>query len=333
MKNFKIILILMITIFISLFASASVTQDINLIISVDWEGYSLEDYNLEAMRKFRDDYPNIKIVHFLNAAYFLKKGIKLSTITKKIKSVIRKGDELGLHIHPFETLLKASGVSYKEGQTFWGRSESVPINGVRGHDLPLSLFNEAELRLLIRTSIHILEKNGFKNLRSFRAGGWSASPEVLSALVKEGIFIDSSAVSPAIIRNLVGRDSPLYKDIVNKYWANTTIQSANTYEIETSAGKILEIPNNFALADYITGISVFKNFKIFINAIDFSSEHPVNLHYGFHQETAAQFIGEVRSAIDNIAKYISAYQIELYSKTFQDLVVKKRKRRVCSALF
>jgi hypothetical protein len=120
---------------------------------------------------------------------------------------------------------------------------------------------------------------------------------------------------------------------VNKYWANTTIQSANTYEIETSAGKILEIPNNFALADYITGISVFKNFKIFINAIDFSSEHPVNLHYGFHQETAAQFIGEVRSAIDNIAKYISAYQIELYSKTFQDLVVKKRKRRVCSALF
>jgi hypothetical protein len=312
------IIFFILVLFFSFFVRASDTQLINLIISVDWEGFSLEDHNLEAFKKFRDSYPQIKIVHFLNAAYFLQPDAAADVIRTKMNSVIREGDELGLHIHAFETLLKAAGVAYRESETFWGRKTSDPIFGVRGHDVPLTLFSEEEIRKLIRMSVQILEKNGFRKLNSFRAGGWAASPEVLSALIKEGILVDSSAVPPEIIKNVTGGDLPLYNNIVNKLWKDTNIQSDTAYEINTSVGKIVEIPNNFALADYFSGIAVFRTFKNLLEKLDFTSGRPVNFHYGFHQETAAQYIGEVRYALDHIFNYIQAYRIEMNSITFQE---------------
>lgn len=326
------VILTVLVMFFSILVSAADTQVINLIISVDWEGFSLEDNNIEAFKKFRDDYPQIKIVHFLNAAYFLQPGIDLAAVSKKINSVIREGDERALHIHALENLLNAAGVAYREYETFWGRETSEPIFGVRGHDVPLTLFSEEEIRKLIRTSVQILEQNGFKNIKSFRAGGWAASPVVLSALVKEGFLVDSSAVPPEIIKNSTGGDLPLYNNIVNKLWTDTNIQSDNAYEIKTSVGNIVEIPNNFALADYFSGIAVFRTFKNFLEKLDFTSGRPVNFHYGFHQETAAQYIGEVRYALDHIFNYIQAYRIEMNSITLREVRAISAQARYCRDL-
>ncbi|MGZ3743428.1 MAG: hypothetical protein ACXVB1_18355 [Pseudobdellovibrionaceae bacterium] len=321
------------TLLLNISTHAGEIQKINLIISVDWEGFSLDDKNLEAFQKFRNDYPEVKIVHFLNAAYFLQKGADALDIQKKIRSVIRPGDELGIHIHAFETLLNAAEVKYREDYTFWGREFSKPIGNVRGHDVPLSIFSESELRRLIRTSINILSQNGFENLKSFRAGGWSASPEVLKALAEEGIFIDSSAVPPDIVKNVTVEDQPLYNKIVNVFWKETTTQSDSAYEIKTEAGNILEIPNNFALADYISGEEVFKKFKTLFNTLDLSASHPVNIHYGFHQETAALYIDRVRFAIDKIRQFLGVYRVEFTSKTFTELKQKEGIILSCENIF
>jgi hypothetical protein len=314
-------------------ANTADTQQVHLMISVDWEGFSLEDHNLESFKKFRDDYPEVKIVHFLNAAYFLAEGADPEVVKKKISSVIRPGDELGLHIHALEPLLKAAGVEFRETETFWGRSQSEAINGMRGHDVPLTLFTEQEMRKLIRTSVKILNKNGFNNLKSFRAGGWSASPEVLSALVAEGFEIDSSAVTSDIVKLVTGTDSPLYKNIVNKLWKETSIMSTEAYPIKTAHGVLREVPNNFGLADYISGKGVFLNFKKLIDKTDFNSGKPINVHYGFHQETATQFIGEVRVAVDSIHNYIQSYRIELRSKTFEDYYKNQKSGASCGVVF
>jgi hypothetical protein len=251
-------------------------------------------------------------------------------IRKKISSVIRPGDELGLHIHALETLLTEAGVTYREGETFWGRSESEPINGVRGHDLPLTMFTEEEVRKMIRQSVSTLHKYGFHNIKSFRAGGWAASKVVLNALVLEGFRIDSSAVTSDIVKLVTGKDSPLYKNIVHKLWPEISVMSTEPYEIKTQSGSIIEIPNNFGLADYLSGKGLYVQFEKLMNKIEFSEEKPVIVHYGFHQETAQMYLGEVRSAMESLKRYNQTYRVEIKSKTFEDLQLKPFNIRACA---
>jgi hypothetical protein len=311
-------------------SSSTGPQKIHLIISVDWEGFSLDESNLEAFRRFRNDYPEVKIVHFLNAAYFYTPGVDPEIIKNKIRSVIRPGDELGLHIHALETLLTEAGVSYREGETFWGRSESEPINGVRGHDLPLTMFTQDEVRKLIKQSVSTLHQYGFNNLKSFRAGGWAASKEVLNALVLEGFKIDSSAVSSDIVKLVTGKDSPLYKNIVHKLWPEISVRSTEPYEIKTENGSIIEIPNNFGLADYLSGRGLYVQFEKLMNSIEFSEDKPIIVHYGFHQETAQMYLGEVRRAIESLRRYQDSYRVEMKSKTFEDLQVSPFNVKACA---
>ena len=45
---------------------------IQLLVTVDWEGRDLRDDNIAAMKALHAKFPQVKIVHFLNAAYFTK---------------------------------------------------------------------------------------------------------------------------------------------------------------------------------------------------------------------------------------------------------------------
>lgn len=295
----------------------------NIFTTVDWEGYSLDPANLSAFSRFRDNHPEVRVVHFLNAAYFTKSGVDEADIAAKIQSVFRPGDEWGLHLHALESLLKASGVAFREGQTFWGDSESKAILGERGHDVPLSLFSVDELRKLIRTSLEILHKNGFKDIHSFRAGGWIASPEVLEALVHEGITIDSSAVSTEIVGLVAGPKMPLYT-INKKLWPNQTYLQHEPYQIQTPAGSIVEIPNNIALADYVDGEKAFELFdKLY--AKNLGHKNNVNFNFGFHQETAAAFLPRLEHLLKKIALFQQQYMVTTAYRTFSELDLEELK--------
>jgi hypothetical protein len=59
-----------------IFASGAVfaTGKVRVVVSVDWEGREIAPNNLEAMKAFRKDYPDIPLQQFLNAAYYTKTG-------------------------------------------------------------------------------------------------------------------------------------------------------------------------------------------------------------------------------------------------------------------
>lgn len=316
--------------------------DLTLYISVDWEGYSLEEHNLASYRRFRDEYPEIKIVHFLNAAYFLKPGLKFlkeyrnNKIKKQIESVIRPGDEFGIHVHATETLLQEASVEFRETETFWGKEKSTAIDGIRGHDVPLTLFTEEEIVRILEASIKILHENGFGNLTSFRAGGWAASAQVMNALAKVGILVDSSAVPPAIVESVMGTERPLYKNVVNKLWNEIRFDATESFLIKTPYGVINEVPNNFGLADYLSPEVVFNEFKKMMEELRFSeSKRSLTLHYGFHQETATMHIDRVKTLIDYLRQYVQENdQLNLVSKTFSNLnLITKKKGLSCKSVF
>jgi hypothetical protein len=310
-------------------------DQVRVIISVDWEGLTLNEVNIEAMKNFRNNFPNVKMVHFLNAAYFLKPGVNKSEIAKQIKAVLRSGDEIGLHIHAIETLLEASHVAYRENETFYGKNVSDVIDGIRGHDVPLSLFTEDELRRIIRTSIKILHENGFNKasgyneIQSFRAGGWVASSEVLSALAAEGFKIDSSAVPPDIVKMVFGEEGNLYK-IVNKLWSGVSTENAKTLDIQTRHGVIHELVNNFGLADYISGSGVYNRFIKLYTSSQRDVSHPLIVHYGFHQETAAQFLPNVKEAILKIQNYLSQYRVDFAYETLEENLENQKTSKMLS---
>ena len=271
---------------------------IKITISVDWEGDRLLEENLQAMRDFRNAYPDIPLVHFLNAAYFTKNdGRTAAEVRDKIRSVLRPGDEFGLHIHAWKNLVEAAGVKYREGPTFWGTTESLPRLGEPGHDIPISAYTVDELRKLISFSVNTLRENGFTGIKSFRAGGWVGAPNVLEALVREGITADSSEVPREHIFDQLAK-YPIYEHVGN-IWGESHVTAA-PHVIETPAGPITEFPDNGGLADYVDAATMLSVFKTNMAASKPGTE--VRLHYGFHQETAAKYLVHVSEGLELIRR-------------------------------
>jgi hypothetical protein len=297
--SFAVFLFILALSFVFPLREASANGRVLLTISVDWEGDDLQEENLAAMRKFREDFPEIHLVHFLNAAYFTQPGADPAMFRAKIASVLRPGDELGLHIHGWQGLFEAAGVVFQDHPTFWGTEKSVPQSGGLGHDVPIDIYSAEEMRKVIHFSVSTLAASGFNDLRSFRAGGWLAGPAVRQALVGEGFLNDSSAVPVQLLQERIG-ESPLYRWVGN-LWPDTTVES-QPYELAADGGGSLrEFPDTLCLADYVKGEQVLGEFKAL--AAMSSEQAPLRLHFGFHQETAATYLANVRDALLGIRAY------------------------------
>jgi hypothetical protein len=271
---------------------------VQLVVSVDWEGRDLTPENLAAMQKLRADYPSVRIVQFLNAAYFTKPGANAADVRAQIASTLLPSDELGLHIHGWKRLFEAAGVKFRSTPTFWGRPYLSNDCGFDcGHEVPISAYTEAELEKVVAYSIATLEANGFGRARSFRCGGWMAKDNVRQALVAQGIRWDSSAVpTPFLAGELAGL--PVL-DWLSEEWRGTTAAS-QPYAISTAKGELKEMPDNGALADYVTAdemFGVYAQAKARWRA-DKTKNQVVSI--GFHQETAARYLPRVREALDRI---------------------------------
>jgi hypothetical protein len=253
----------------------------------------------------------------MNAAYFTRPGINPLEVAGKIRSVIKPGDEIGLHIHALESLLDATGVEFREGVTYWGSKKSQPFEGQRGHDVPLTLFSRDEIRKLIRKSMEILRNHGFSDIKSFRAGGWVATPEVLEAVRSEGIRIDSSAISTELISYVVRQDQPLYQ-INKELWPDQTPFKHRPYELQTPAGTLIEFPNNIGLADYVDAKTAFEWFEKIVE-VNFSNVPSMIFHYGFHQETAGIFLPRVVEFIKKLRAFEQNYRVITTSVTFNEI--------------
>jgi len=260
-------------------------RGVHIVVSVDWEGSGFDDEDLAAFSAFRDDFPNIPLTHFLNAAYFTRLApddlIGAEHASDKIRTVLRDGDEIGLHVHADNHLLYASGVTPKRFPSW----DNLP--DMTGHSVPLSAFSEEEVQQVVAFSCQTLTQQGFDRPKSFRAGGWHAGTSVFNALAAEGFTVDSSEIAYDWLPGSFGD--------VEDLWPNAT-RVSQPYRLP---GGLLELPNNGCLADYVTSDQMVENFEEVARSAD---GKPVVLALGFHQETAAKFLPRLRSALEEIER-------------------------------
>lgn len=290
-------------------SAAFASDKIRIVVSVDWEGRRLDLDNLQAMQKFRKDYPEVKLQHFLNAAYYTKKGANSKKITRLIRSVLKEGDEHGLHVHSWKSLVEASGVNFRTGPSFVYPEADLSACDFDdcGHDIAINAYSKDELRSILRFSVDTLQSHGFDRAKSFRAGGWQADNKVLSALAAEGFTLDSSATDAEFLFEKWG-NLRLYP-MVGELWPETRTTSQPSL-ISTESGDILELPNNGCLADYTTAEVIADSFQ---KNVDFMKQNPgkdVYLSIGFHQETAARYLSELRKGIDLIKEKAALQTID-----------------------
>ncbi len=291
---------------------------INIVVTVDWEGDFLEDYNLRTMENFRRTHSDVPMVHFLNAAYFTKPDANFSATARQIKRVIRPMDEIGLHIHGWKTLFESAGVTFKKSPTFWGGTAEYSDYDY-GQDVPISTYSTSELRRVIAFSCNTLEDAGFARPVSFRAGGWYAASNVMSALQNEGFEVEHSAV-PAIFLDEV-KGTPLY-DNARRLWSGTTSLS-QPYTFRAGYGRMTQIPNNGALADYMTGDEMLRVFKENVTEFKKNPSKSRVLSIGFHQESAGEFLSRVSNAIYSIKREAKSKGVKINfvtgAKALQDM--------------
>ncbi|MHC5037345.1 MAG: peptidylprolyl isomerase [Planctomycetota bacterium] len=270
---------------------------IRIAVSVDWEGASLREEDLRIFEVFHLLLPDVPLTHFLNPAYFTRKSADASPLAKVIRSAIRKEDEIGLHVHPYRSLTRKACVAFRDRPRFWGdQYDLLDYNGDCGIEVELCAYLEPEIRAIVRVSREILEKEGFKLSRAFRAGGWMASRSVLTAVRAEGFFVDSSSTDTSWHDEIKGY--PLHERI-RELWPDVD-RETQPYVIRTSAGPILEMPDTCALADYVTTEEMVKHVDRAIRRLQGSPERDIFCHIGFHQENAAKYGTRILLAIHEI---------------------------------
>ena len=74
-------------------------RGVHVVVSVDWEGTRFNAEDLAVFRKFREDFPSVRLTHFLNAAYYTQLApddVRAAlNATEQIRSVLREADEIG----------------------------------------------------------------------------------------------------------------------------------------------------------------------------------------------------------------------------------------------
>jgi len=277
--------------------------NLHIVVSVDWEGSGFEDENMEAFCQFRDEFPKVKLTHFLNPAYFTKLApndiVGAVMAGDKIRTVLRNGDEIGLHVHADNHLLFAAGVTPKRFPS-WNN-----LPDMTGHSVPLSTFSTDEVRQILAFSSRTLVQHGFDRPTAFRAGGWHAGDRVLDALAAEGFTVDSSEVP----HDWFGAGS---FGEVHELWPNAT-RISQPYRLE---GELIEVPDNGCLADYVTSEQMVENFNAVVSA---SHGKPMVLSLGFHQETAAKFLPRLRSALEQMEVRAEMQRIPLHYDCARDV--------------
>ncbi len=286
---------------------------IELLVTVDWEGRDLRDANLSAMRALHVRFPQVKIVHFLNAAYFTKRGVDVEDTEARIASTLAPEDEKGLHIHGWKRLFEASGVTFKTGPTFWGTTlRPTECEGDCGHEVPISLYSAPELRKVVKFSVDTLEAHGFGRAKSFRSGGWMAKENVREAIAAEGFLYEESAVPSAFLAPKLS-SYPLH-GWVDELWRGTT-ETSQPQALATPAGSLTEIPDNGALADYATADQMVATFEANKATWLRDRRRNVVVSIGFHQETASQYLPQLESALERIYEIAARERLPLVSIT------------------
>ena len=260
---------------------------ITVYVTVDWEGWSLDEENLEAMRQFRRQHPHIPMLHLLNPAYFVKPSIDAAQAAQKIKSTLLPGDGQGLHLHGWKSLVERCELPYKSTPSYAGTTEECSSHADCGYTVSLEYaYSAHELTILVGCSVDLLVQQGFQWPKSFRAGGWQLGPKLAAAIHKNGFVLDSSRTVPQLISNSWHEESELVRMVKTLHSGSSILDQP----FELLPG-LTELPNNASLADYTHTDELVE---IFTTLVGHGKQVMV---LGFHQESAFNYLDRLADAI------------------------------------
>ena len=195
--------------FLSLAWGGSLRADqLNVQLTLTWEGRELAEPNLEALENFRRTYPEIPIVHLVNPTYFHDKE-KSQTNWQQMQRIIRTEDEVGLYLTADQQLLTTARVPLRLQPTFWAYIDDLETCTEQcGLDVPLTSFSREDFLKIFAVSDRILREQGFQDLRSFSVRGWLSAPFVRSIGEAFGYRYDLTPVDPTLVRDKL-REYPL----------------------------------------------------------------------------------------------------------------------------
>ena len=240
------------------------------------------------------DKHRIKTTFFLSTQCFSSKGIEHKRIKDELGKLIKKGHEIGLHLHPDSdfVLQKKLSMQFKATSAFFYNYKEK-----------LRIIKEA--REIIREN---LGKSIEKKLVSFRWGNWALDSEGAKALSKLGFKIDSSA-TPGIKGHL--------NDAMKYDWSRVKTHypwklSATDYQATAhNNSKIIEIPiatfDFFAVklrADPVNSVLLNKAFTEYYKKAD-RSKKPFPFVVITHSPEATYYNGNPTKALKDLDKFIS----------------------------
>jgi len=270
---------------------------VHIAVSVDWEGAYLSADAMDALEQFRAAHPGVPLTHMLNAAYYTKPRADAADITRQVRLALKPGDEAGLHVHAWRSLFATAGVAPRTAPSFLSRTGTLlAFADDAGFEVELGAFTVAELRAAIKKSREILAAQKIELGSSFRAAGWLAAPNVLEAARAEGFTVDLSAVPPVWFDEV---EVAFLRERLIARWG-AIAPTAQPYWIDTPLGRILELPNTGAMADYATAAEIEEHVLGAVRALAAAPGRPVFVHVGFHMETADEFAPRLSEALSRL---------------------------------
>lgn len=270
-----------------LFATTDASAEekkITVYLTVDWEGLSLDDDNLQVIREFRVRYPHIPMLHLINPAYFTRSDIV--DANNKILSTLMPIDTVGLHLHGWRSLITACHLPYRMEPSFSDAGENCSDLDC-GYTVSLEFaYSESELTELLMCSSGLLRERGFNHPRHFRAGGWQLGPKLTGALQRSGFKWDSSRIPAELLLSKWREESSLIRLIQALHGDADILDQPR----ELVPG-LLQFPNNAGLMDYTSKARLLEVFQLLLDA-----DKSVMVT-GFHQETASIYLDDLEEAI------------------------------------
>jgi hypothetical protein len=281
-----------------------------VVVSNDWDDADNGDPMLERQERLHARHPALVLTHFVGPYTFTEplSATRRQLLVDWVNGMARDhGDEIGLHVHPYCSFVRSAGVTCRTSPSF---ARATP--DTTGYTVILASYTRPELEKMFRHATDLFVANGLPAPTSFRAGGWTANLDVLEALVTAGHVTDSSGCNWARLEEWQNHPGAELFAWNREHWGPIDETTQPYYPSKTDiladAGPhlpILEMPDNGALVDYVSGNEMISMFRA--NFPGAALAEPRAYAIGYHPPNFSEtFFNRIDQALTEIDLHLAA---------------------------
>jgi hypothetical protein len=220
----------------------------------------------------------------------------------------RPGDQIGLALAPWKSIVAGAGVLFRTSPTFWGNNISgSTCNLDCGGEVPLSIYTSKEVKSIFESALNVMDQHGFSGLKGMQIRGWMATPEIMNAGEQFGMKYDFSMVTPSLLSEHL-REFPIFA-WVKKQWPTSDILSQPGI-IPSLSQNVIEVPQSLASLDYVSVEQMSKFLERFVG----SETKSLTYHIALNADTVHMTLPKLELVLQNVFKQASEgkYQLSMH---------------------